>query len=231
MALHYEKGVKNYESKEIAENLKTERIKHNFVRIAIIKPDGNYTENGKTINLNSRSYFQEALKGNSSISDILVSKLTGEKIIVYSAPIKNNNQIIGILIGVQSVKSLQKNLTVKAFNNNGFTRIIDKNGNYVISTESEDFIEKNIYDEINKSWNDVNFAKSRMQTIIQERKSGVFRYKDKFTAIYTPINYNDWMLFTMLPSNILENENVGHTHLYLVLCLLLGIILLVFIVI
>ena len=220
----------NFESKEIAENLKTKRIKHNFIRIAVIKPDGNYNENGKTINVSSRSYFQEALKGNSSISDILVSRLTGEKIIVYSAPIKNNNQIIGILIGVQSVKSLQKNLTVQAFNNNGFTRIIDKNGNYVISTEIEDFIEKNIYDEINKSWNDVNFAKSRMQTIIQERKSGVFRYKDKFTAIYTPINYNDWILFTMLPSNVLENENVGHTHLYLVLCLLVGIILLVFIV-
>lgn len=222
--------TKDFESKEISESLKTERIKHNLIRIAIIKPNGNYTENGKTINVSSRTYFQEALKGNSSVSDILISRLTGENIIVYSTPIKNGKEITGVLLGVQSVKSLRENLTVHAFNNNGFTRIIDKNGNYVISTDREDFIEKNIYDEINKSWDNAEFAKSRMESIIKERKTGVFRYKDKFTSVYTPIKYNDWVLFSMLPSNVLEDENVGHTYLYLVLCLLMGIILLIFIV-
>lgn len=220
--------TKDFESKEISESLKTERIKHNLIRIAIIKPNGNYTENGKTINVSSRTYFQEALKGNSSVSDILISRLTGENIIVYSTPIKNGNEITGVLLGVQSVKSLRENLAVHAFNNNGFTRIIDKNGNYVISTDSEDFTEKNIYDEINKSWDDVEFAKSRMENIIKERKSGVLRHKNNFTSIYTPIKYNDWVLFSMLPSNVMEN--VGHTHLYLILCLLIGIILLIFIV-
>ena len=217
--------TKDFESKEISESLKTERIKHNLIRIAIIKPNGNYTEDGKTINVSSRTYFQEALKGNSSVSDILTSRLTGENIIVYSTPIKNGKEITGVLLGVQSVKSLRENLAVHAFNNNGFTRIIDKNGNYVISTDSEDFTKKNIYDEINKNWDDVEFAKSRMENIIKERKSGVFRYKNNFTSIYTPIKYNDWVLFSMLPSNVMEN--VGHTHLYLILCLLIGIILLI----
>ena len=38
---------KDFEKQEIAEFLKTEKIEHSFIRIAIIKPDGNYIENGK----------------------------------------------------------------------------------------------------------------------------------------------------------------------------------------
>ena len=96
-----------FEKQGIADFLKTGEIEHNFIRIAIIKPDGNYTESGKKINVSSREYFQEALKGNPCISDILTSKLTGESIIVYASPIKNDQQVMGVLLGVQNVSSLE----------------------------------------------------------------------------------------------------------------------------
>ena len=66
--------TKDFESKEISEILKTERIKHNLIRIAIIKPNGNYTENGKTINVSSRTYFQEALKGYFTIGNVFLNE-------------------------------------------------------------------------------------------------------------------------------------------------------------
>lgn len=221
---------KDFEKEEIAESLKTERIKHNFVRIAIIKPDGSYTEDGKTINVFTREYFQESMQGNSFVSDILISRLTGENIIVYSSPIRENEKIIGVLLGVQSVESLKETLTVKTFNNNGSTRVIDKNGNYIISTDGYEFVNKTIYDEIEKNWDDIKTAKTKMQSIIDERKTGVFTYEDKFTSIYTPMKYNNWILFTTIPSNVLPDKTIGHTRLYIILCLLLGIILLIFIV-
>ena len=60
-----------FEKQGIADFLKAGKIEHNFMRIAIVKPDGTYIESGKKINVSSREYFQEALNGNPCISDIL----------------------------------------------------------------------------------------------------------------------------------------------------------------
>ena len=130
------KNPQEFEKQEIADFLKTGEIEHNFIRIAIIKPDGTYIENGKEINVSSREYFKEALKGNPYISDILTSKLTGEEVIIYASPIKNNQQVLGVLIGVQSKESLEEYLSIQTFNNEGFTKVIDKNANYILSSKS-----------------------------------------------------------------------------------------------
>ncbi len=227
------KSQQDFERKEIAESLKTERIKHNFIRIAIIKPDGVYTENGKTINVFSRPYFQEALKGNHFISDILVSRLTGESIIVYSSPIKNSGEVIGVLLGVQSVDSLLEDLSVNTFNNDGLIRIVDKDANYILSTEEANSDIKNVFDEIGNIWQDEEIGKNRIKEIITNRETGVFTYNYgdyEYSVIYTPMSYNDWYLFTMVPSHALPDKSVGHTQLIFVLCISLGIILLIFIV-
>ena len=164
------------------------------------------------------------------MSDILTSRLTGESIIVYSSPIKENQKVIGVLLGVQSLNSLKEYLTVEAFNNNGFTRIVDKNANYILSSNTAELKYTNVYDEIGYIWQEEETGKNRIKEIISNKESGVFLYKNDFSIIYTPMKYNNWFLFTMVPSHILPDKTIGHTHLYFVLCLSLGIILLVFIV-
>ena len=145
-------GPKDFEKQEIADFIKTEKIAHNFIRIAIIKPDGNYIEDGKKINVSSREYFQEALNGNPCISDILTSKLTGENIIVYASPIKDNQNVIGALLGIQSANSLEEYLSIQTFNNEGFTKVVDKNANYILSSKSAKNAVTNVYDEISNIW-------------------------------------------------------------------------------
>ena len=223
----------DFEKQGIADFLKAGKIEHNFMRIAIVKPDGTYIESGKKINVSSREYFQEALKGNPCISDILTSKLTGENIIVYASPIKNNQQVMGVLLGVQSVESLEEYLSIQTFNSEGFTKIIDKNANYILSSKSAKNAVTNVYDEISNIWQDEETGKNRINEIITNRETGVFSYtstdEQEYTLIYTPMSHNNWYLFTMVPSHILPNKEDGHTQLIFVLCISLGIILLIFI--
>ena len=225
----------DFEKKETVETLKTERIQHNFLRIKIINLDGLYhIEENNIIDISDRDYFKEALKGNSYVSDILNSKFNEEKIIVYSSPIKNNQKIIGVLIGIQSVDSLLQDFNIKTFNEDAILRIVDKNSNYILSSKDKNFATKNVYDEVGTIWQDYDSGLARINEIITNQETGVFKYTEndetEFTLIYTPISYNNWYLFTKVPSNVLPDKTIGHTQLLYNLCISLGILLLVFIV-
>ena len=72
------------------------------------------TDGGEKVNVANRRHFQEAMKGRDFVSDIMVSKSNGERIIVIEVPIKDEkSQPIGMLqrnfnlIGIQNfIKSL-----------------------------------------------------------------------------------------------------------------------------
>jgi len=59
--------------------------------------DVKYTD-GKSSNVSDRDYFKKALSGKDNVSDPLISKVDGSIVIVYAVPIKNNNEIVGVLI-------------------------------------------------------------------------------------------------------------------------------------
>jgi len=68
-------------------------------RLEIVDKNGDLMkEDGTIVNLKDRTYFRNALSGKSNISDPIVSKTDGGVVIVYAAPIKNNNEVVGILI-------------------------------------------------------------------------------------------------------------------------------------
>jgi len=63
-------------------------------------PDGSYytVEKGKTSeNISDRSYFPKVMAGNTTSGDLVVSKSTGTKSVVVTAPIKDGSKVVGIL--------------------------------------------------------------------------------------------------------------------------------------
>lgn len=49
------------------------------------------------LNISDRDYFQKAMKGETNFSDILVSKSTGNRIVVVALPVKQGNKVIGVV--------------------------------------------------------------------------------------------------------------------------------------
>ncbi len=72
------------------------------------------TNDGSTLDLSSRAYMDEALTGKTAISDILISKATGNPIIVFAEPIIKGTKVVGVIGIVVPVTTFQELLS-KAF--------------------------------------------------------------------------------------------------------------------
>lgn len=63
--------------------------KTDFLDLAIIEPNGTATySEGNTANLADRAYFKRALEGETNISDVIISKVTGDVVLMYATPIE-----------------------------------------------------------------------------------------------------------------------------------------------
>lgn len=104
----------------------------NFDRVAIIDGDGNsYYSDGATSNVAARKYFQDAMKGNSSVSDSILSKIDGETKVILAVPIYKDDVIIGVLGGSYDIYNLSHMLFEDMFDGIGYSIIVNKEGNIV----------------------------------------------------------------------------------------------------
>ncbi|QOX63369.1 HAMP domain-containing protein [Anoxybacterium hadale] len=72
-----------------------------YLDMAIVTPDGmaHYIKGNDVSDLSDREYIKQALAGKNSISDVIVSKVTGKPVLMEAAPIFDGEQVVGALIG------------------------------------------------------------------------------------------------------------------------------------
>ena len=103
----YMEGLADYAS--LQENLKNEE-NLNLIRslqkqsyleaVSIIDENGLSTyNNGEEKDVSDRSYFQQVMKGEQTLSDPLISKLNGEQRVILCVPIYQNGVVKGALGG------------------------------------------------------------------------------------------------------------------------------------
>jgi methyl-accepting chemotaxis protein len=108
--------------------------------IGIVTPDGNLTLlNGSKVNIKSYDYFTVALSGRSYVSEPFQSNFSKDSLIAISAPIKDMNKTVGVLVGFKlgdDISNLSKKIsfldTGKAYVVNSSSKIIGhSNDEYV----------------------------------------------------------------------------------------------------
>lgn len=108
-------------------------IEHTFVvdTNSIIYSDSATNTLGK--NISDRDYCKEALAGNDTISETLVSKDSKAQIVVFASPIKYNGKILGFVASGLYSKSFSKylkNAKMPDFNSS-YTYLVDEKGNMI----------------------------------------------------------------------------------------------------
>ncbi len=124
---------------------------------------------GDFVNVAEREYFQEAIKGNEYISNIIVSKTTGDRMITFAAPIKFNDKIIGIVHRNYNLSHLHELLAAQA--ENAF--VVDRTG--MVAAHSQYEIAEGVHDEVDVSTSE--FYTSGLA-------SGYYKNKSKFGTNY-----------------------------------------------
>jgi len=103
---------------------------------------------GTTAEVQDRPYFIEALKGISSVSDLVVSRADGTLVLVNAAPIKDKGQIAGVLIATQDGAVLGQITDRLGFGESGSAFIFHRDGT-LFAHEHKEYIfeQRNIFAE------------------------------------------------------------------------------------
>lgn len=200
-----------------------------YQRFAITDKAGNaqiLTSDREINQVADREFFQTAIQGESTMSDILFSKLDERPVLVYAAPIKMNGQITGVLYGARDGLLLSEITKDVLYKTTGYGYIVNNQG-VTVGHKNTDLVL--IQD------NDIENAKTdptlqqlgalTEQMITRTVGHGEYTYNGVSKLVgYAPIENTPWiMALTVEQGEVLQ----GVTELTRLLLILCGVVLLV----
>ncbi|MEL7624221.1 MAG: methyl-accepting chemotaxis protein [Clostridiales bacterium] len=200
-------------------------------------------KNGRATILNSkreindvadRDFFQGAMQGKTTSSDLLFSKLDGQPVVIFAAPVLSNGVQIGVLYGRRNgllLSDITKDVT---YRNTGY--------GYIVNNEGVTVAHKNT-DLVLMQDNDIENAKTdsslrelgdlTLKMIQRQVGSGDYTYNGvNKLAAFAPIEGTPWILALTVETSEILDEVSTLTNLLIILCasiLVIGVIISYFI--
>jgi methyl-accepting chemotaxis protein len=168
------------------------------------------------MNLADRDYFQKGLKGETSISNVITSKATGNRIVVVAAPVKGDDgKILGVMSASINFENLINQFLGESLDQTIIPNLVD-NQNILQVHPTKEWIGKGIEEtEISAEVKDViNKGKSM---------SGYALVKDQgkeYVAAYTPIEISGYVLYLKTPMDTVLSATDGIKKATLLLVLI-----------
>lgn len=170
-----------------------------FLEFGIAGMDGivHYSD-GSTAGLWDRNYIQKALAGESNVSDLIVSRVTGDVVLMYAAPIVRDGETVGVLIGRRDGNALSDITNDIGYGENGYSYMLNNQGVTVAHPDKEKVLAQ--YNPIDEAENDESLSSlANLFEKILEEKTGIQHYSylgNKLYAGYHPVNGTNW-IFTV----------------------------------
>ncbi|RCX12745.1 methyl-accepting chemotaxis sensory transducer with Cache sensor [Anaerobacterium chartisolvens] len=177
--------------------LKADLKNTEFMDMGIVLPDGNaYYPDGTKSQLGDRDYIKKALNGETNLSDVLISRVTNEPVIMYAVPIKADGKIVGVLIARRSGDALSKVIEDVGYGDSGYAYVINSKGTVMGHRNIDRVV--NQFNPIEEAKKDdgQKSAAQLFEKMIAE-KSGVSTYSfegNEMYAAYKPIDSTDWIV-------------------------------------
>lgn len=175
-----------------------------------------------------RDYVKEALKGNVNISDLTLSKYTGNYGFSVASPVYNKNkEINGVVYFRMDIDFMSKILNQIVISERSYTYLVDGNGMVIVHPDESLIGEYNITDNEN--------GIGIISDIILSKVSGAGEYDDKGTEYlcgYSPVaGTNGWTIVVTAPkADFMESTYDTMRTLFVVdvVALIVALILAVF---
>lgn len=181
-------------------NKSLKRSGHNSMLLADVKGNAISTS-GKNINIADREYFIKAIKGESNVSDPVISRDDNSLILAYASPIKSGDKVIGVLVALRDGQKLSAITNEIVFGKNGKAFMINKSGVKVAHSKIE-LVEKFDNDLENVKTNSKlqKLADLELEMTKGQNGTGVYFY-DGITKYlgYAPVAGTNWSLALAAP--------------------------------
>jgi len=180
-------------------NKRNKLINKNYEMLFYVDLKGNfYTTSGSSGNVSDREYYKEIIKKGkvSTISNPIISKASGNPVIVIAQSVKNkNNQLIGLIaaaILIDTINDISKEVKI---GKSGFAFVTDSTGMMIVHPDKKYKMKLNI---LNSSKNGFNGLDKIGKKMIAGKK-GISEYKSpdgtKKIVFFTPISSSpNWSL-------------------------------------
>lgn len=191
--------------------------------------DGNAVniKNNSIINIAEREYFQKAKNTKKTcIGDLVVSKMTGNKVLSFAVPIfDESGDFQGIVFSQVAIKSLESTLGKIKVAKTGSAMILSIKGDYIFCNKT-DRVGKNLKDFI-KDPSAENVFKNE---ILAKNEGTAFYKNDKGTdvlAAYSTVSLTGWRIVAEAPLNeVFEEFNAA--WLTIIITIIIITILIIF---
>lgn len=182
-----------------------------FLELAIVDMEGNakYSD-GSESNLVEREYIQKALSGETTISDVLISKVTGEPVIMVATPINRNGRVVGALIAREDALTLSEMVDGTGLGEKGYGYIISEQGTIIAHPNREYVLSQ--FTPAKEVEEDPSLTS--LATLIEKmiaEKNGVsnYSYNGDYYAGFSAIEGTDWIFVISADENEMLEASVS----------------------
>ncbi|WP_313163614.1 methyl-accepting chemotaxis protein [Sedimentibacter sp.] len=201
--------------------------KTNFLAVGVVDLGGNVKYSDGTANqLGDREYVKKALAGEPNVSDIIISRVTNEAVLMYATPIERNGRVVGALIARRDGNTLSEITDDTGYGDKGYGYMINSKGVIVAHPDREKVM--NQFNPVEESSNDSSLTSlADLFKKVAAEKTGISDYsfegKDLYAGYY-PIEGSDWFFIITAEKNevlssIPELERIIYRILIIVLAL------------
>jgi methyl-accepting chemotaxis protein len=179
--------------KILSENAST----YNHKMVGIVDKEGNLkTSDGRNENVSNNTYFKDAINGKDVVYGPYEDTEDNSLLLTYAAPIKNGNEIIGVIIISRDGEDLSKITDKITFGKTGKAYLINKDGEVIAHTDRN--LVKTKYNVGKEVKNDSSLTKlNELHNIMISGQTGTVEYSfkgsNKYLA-YAPIKTTNWAL-------------------------------------
>lgn len=213
-------------------------------RFAICFPGGMaYSTDGEPTDLSYREFYQEGMKGKCYITGIMSDALQEEHspVNVMTIPVYAEDGTISGVFGLTyETEKFNESLQIKSFEGQGFSCIINEEGEILSSVGNEELqLSHNIFEDVLKTDARNEEMITNLQNLMKEKKegSGTMYLSEKQYYYVLPVDLMDgsftWYILTIVPDEVLSQrispiqENQYFTVLIVALLSLCGALLII----
>ena len=178
------------------------------------------SDDSTLVDVSSRDYFQEALKGNETVSEVVVSKNTGLAIAVIEVPVKNDSgQVIGMVQRNYNISVLSDFLS-KAADDHTSLAVFESSGKMVSHSarkieKEEDRVDMSGYDFIkNAKVSEVGVGEAEIDG-------------EKYLVSYEKEPQTGWIIAAFRLYDIVEAHAYKETAVLIGMCVVMFIIIVI----
>lgn len=217
------------EEEEILDILRQIEERYSFKRFGFCRTDGIlHTTVDEMADVSEREYFKASMRGESCISDPLIDLMDREEIIVFSAPIKYDGKVIGVLCAPYRMDNLKDVMEVSSFEGEGYTYVIERDGDKIMdSTHPTSFQNMtNIFKSMTEADGRNYQSVADLKLLLENGETGyVIFYNKVGKYMYaTPLGIKDWFLIDVVPVDFMENTSNYIIHRTYLMCGILAVV-------